>query len=986
MLQTEKRITSALISCAHRLVHYCLTAVAVSGLVYLLRAFLIGRSHSGEYHRPHGCDRVGRIVSRFPTRVALVLMAALVILAPSFALAQTWDGGGADNNWSTAENWTGDAVPTGTADVFFDPTSVKNCTIDNVGDWNGALLIYSGYTGTITQNVAITIASFSQYNGTFSANDLNIRGSFQRFGGTFTHNSKTITFIGGANGTIRDGGADFYDIVVNAATTYTFFDSVNITNNLTVTAGTLQTAKDTAGDVTVTGTLLVDTSGTFVVRRSSTTGNGAGQTITAGTLTVTGSMHADAQGFNAASGPGKSTATYYAGTHGGVGHRNSVANTYGSFTNPTSLGSGGESTGGGGALSISVAGTATINGTLSANGVSGGNGNGAGGSISISAATLTGAGTIRANGGTPSSGSNMSGGGGGRISLDGVTTDSFSGNLQVLGGGNGTARSGFAGTLYLNAAKRTSWTIASGQTYRLGSDGTNNYSFDSLTISSGGTLEIDGNPNMNSGNGGSATLTVTTLDVQGTLSANDLGFRTLYGPGFLQNAGGTYGGEGGAGASVSTYGSIRNPVNLGSSGEHGTASWGGGAVILNVTTLSVSGTISANGSNGGNARGSGGSVNISAATISGSGSITANGGSATSGSNLRGGGGGRVSIKLTSGSSFGTISMSAYGGTATGYNGAAGTIYKERASDGVGYGELIIDNNNTTTSSGVDTTISSSVTDASVGFITIQNRGQLALNSSTTLTTTGTGTTVTNNANCVLSNAGTLSISGTGISNSGTWTNESGSGVTFTGQANDAAVTVPALTYDDLTVDNAGTTFTQAGAITANDAFTVTNGTYSTAGSNLTVTGAASVANGATFQLYGSETIPTLTLSSGSTVRYTGDGDSSADSYTLKSLSYHHLTVAQTDSNDTLTGSGTVSVGGNFTLSGGGFTAPSDLQVAGNFTRSGGTFTHNSGTVTLNGSNQTITGSTSFSSLTKSVSSAATLTFEAGSTQTVAGT
>jgi len=101
-----------------------------------------------------------------------------VILAPQVLFAQTWDGGGADNNWSTAANWVGDAVPTGSADVYFDPTSVKNCTIDDVGGWTGALFIYSGYTGTITQSVAITVDAFAQYNGTFSANDLNIRGSF----------------------------------------------------------------------------------------------------------------------------------------------------------------------------------------------------------------------------------------------------------------------------------------------------------------------------------------------------------------------------------------------------------------------------------------------------------------------------------------------------------------------------------------------------------------------------------------------------------------------------------------------------------------------------------------------------------------------------------------------------------------------------------------------------------------------------------------
>ncbi|MCA1554456.1 MAG: hypothetical protein LC737_08760, partial [Chloroflexi bacterium] len=50
-----------------------------------------------------------------------------------------------------------------------------------------------------------------------------------------------------------------------------------------------------------------------------------------------------------------------------------------------------------------------------------------------------------------------------------------------------------------------------------------------------------------------------------------------------------------------------------------------------------------------------------------------------------------------------------------------------------------------------------------------------------------------------------------------------------------------------------------------------------------------------------------------------------------------------------------------------------------------GTFTHNSGTVVFNGTNQTISGSTNFNNLTKSVSSADTLTFQAGSTQMISG-
>jgi hypothetical protein len=60
------------------------------------------------------------------------------------------------------------------------------------------------------------------------------------------------------------------------------------------------------------------------------------------------------------------------------------------------------------------------------------------------------------------------------------------------------------------------------------------------------------------------------------------------------------------------------------------------------------------------------------------------------------------------------------------------------------------------------------------------------------------------------------------------------------------------------------------------------------------------------------------------------------------------------------------------------------MNVAGNWTNSG-SFTHGSGTVTLNGTNQSVLGATTFYNLVKTVSSAATLTFEAAKTQVVAG-
>ncbi|MBI2870076.1 MAG: YncE family protein, partial [Candidatus Omnitrophica bacterium] len=83
-------------------------------------------------------------------------------------------------------------------------------------------------------------------------------------------------------------------------------------------------------------------------------------------------------------------------------------------------------------------------------------------------------------------------------------------------------------------------------------------------------------------------------------------------------------------------------------------------------------------------------------------------------------------------------------------------------------------------------------------------------------------------------------------------------------------------------------------------------------------------------------------------------------------------------------------IGGNITLNGtlnasSGAGGNSQINLTGNWANSG-TFTPGSSTVVLDGTSQQITGSSNFYNLTKSVTSADTLTFGAGATQTITGT
>jgi CSLREA domain-containing protein len=80
-----------------------------------------------------------------------------------------WDGGGADNNFSTAANWEGDVVPGTLNYIIFSATSGKNITVDGSHEVRG--VIYGGgYAG----------------NMTIDGGDLRVRDIFYLYGGNIT--------------------------------------------------------------------------------------------------------------------------------------------------------------------------------------------------------------------------------------------------------------------------------------------------------------------------------------------------------------------------------------------------------------------------------------------------------------------------------------------------------------------------------------------------------------------------------------------------------------------------------------------------------------------------------------------------------------------------------------------------------------------------------------------------------------------------------
>jgi hypothetical protein len=152
--------------------------------------------------------------------------------------------------------------------------------------------------------------------------------------------------------------------------------------------------------------------------------------------------------------------------------------------------------------------------------------------------------------------------------------------------------------------------------------------------------------------------------------------------------------------------------------------------------------------------------------------------------------------------------------------------------------------------------------------------------------------------------------------------------------------------------------------------FTQTGGTF-TAPTNLSVSGNWTQNSG------------TFTPGSG-TVTFNGTGAQAMNAsaaaktfYNLATSGTSVLTIGGSITTLTLSG---LTIGSGTWLNAG---TAANINVAGTWTNSGGTFFPGTGTVTLNGAGQSITGSNTFYNLTKTVSTADTLTFAASSTQTI---
>jgi len=279
-----------------------------------------------------------------------------------------------------------------------------------------------------------------------------------------------------------------------------------------------------------------------------------------------------------------------------------------------------------------------------------------------------------------------------------------------------------------------------------------------------------------------------------------------------------------------------------------------------------------------------------------------------------------------------------------------------------------------------------------------------ALNSaSTTLIGSGSGTLLLRSDNVLT--AGTINLNGSNltlqdgngtltlgsgmtfifegdetISMFGNPTLNSGSTVQYTGT--DPSYTLRNWSYSNLSIlGGASSTFNLAANTTLQD-LTIQDSTLSLATFDLTVNGDFS--NEGTLLLKGDENLffaNGMDTDSG-TVEY---ADTASHTGLAAGDEYYHLTFDGT-------GGGSwslianLTVNGNLTLEAGALNAGNEnIEVQGDWSNTAGTFT-STGTVSLTGGNQVINGNTTFYNLSKTVSSALTLSFAASSTTTVSNT
>ena len=250
---------------------------------------------------------------RFETIFRIMVLAVTFQVFPSGAVTSTWNGGGGDDNWTTAANWGGTAPVAGNDLIFagstrltpnnnFTSTSFNSITINSgsgaftIGGnaftlTGGATAITDNSTASISITPAITIATNAATITTITGGTLNIgTGTLNNGGLALTLASTGTTNISGiitgsgsitlnGNGTVTLSGANTY-----SGTTTISTGTLNLTGSLASgSAVTVASVATLTGNGTASGAVTVNGIVTPIYTSSTAYKLNAGATVMAST-------------------------------------------------------------------------------------------------------------------------------------------------------------------------------------------------------------------------------------------------------------------------------------------------------------------------------------------------------------------------------------------------------------------------------------------------------------------------------------------------------------------------------------------------------------------------------------------------------------------------------------------------------------------------------------------------------------------------------
>lgn len=176
----------------------------------------------------------------------------------------TWDGGGANNNITTPQNWVGDALPAADSDIIWAGTTRLNVNVDIGGpartftfDSTAGAFVLSGAAFTISDGIFNNSTATQTINNAITltlAQTWSAASGNLVFGGNIANGGFLLTIGGGSNTSASGVISGTGGLTKNGAGTLTLSGANSYTGATTVNTGVLNVQNATGLGTTAAGT------------------------------------------------------------------------------------------------------------------------------------------------------------------------------------------------------------------------------------------------------------------------------------------------------------------------------------------------------------------------------------------------------------------------------------------------------------------------------------------------------------------------------------------------------------------------------------------------------------------------------------------------------------------------------------------------------------------------------------------------------------